>query len=202
MLQFITDSFAKLSIPEQVKTVIDGGCRWIQLRMTGAADSDVHNMAVELIPLCRDSGTILVIEGHIDVANELKVSGVHLNKGNIAPAAARELLGPHAIIGCEAENAGDIIALKGLDIDYATISPVFPVPGAEALKPTIESVRAAGVELPIVAAGGIALENAVTAMAAGANGVAAGKAISGAAIPTAYTAEILDRLQKFRETGH
>lgn len=196
MLQFITDSFAKLSIPEQVKTVIDGGCRWIQLRMTGADDRDVHNMAVELIPLCRDTGTFLVIEGHIDVVNELKVSGIHLNKSDIAPATARELLGPHAIIGCEAENAGDILALKGLDIDYATLSPVFPSPGADALKATIENVRASGVELPIVAAGGITLENAAAAIAAGANGVAAGKAISGSAIPTVYTAEILRELQK------
>lgn len=118
MLQFITNPSDRWSIAEEVRMAIEGGCRWIQLRMKDASDEDVRRTALELIPLCRDHDTFLIIDDRVELVNELRVSGVHLGRGDMDPMEARELLGPHAIIGVTANTAEDIIKWKGKDVDY------------------------------------------------------------------------------------
>ena len=92
MLQFITNPSDRWSIAEEVRMAIEGGCRWIQLRMKDASDEDVRRTALELIPLCRDHDTFLIIDDRVELVNELRVSGVHLGRGDMDPMEARELL--------------------------------------------------------------------------------------------------------------
>ncbi|MBQ9074264.1 MAG: thiamine phosphate synthase, partial [Muribaculaceae bacterium] len=73
MLQFITHPSERYSISEEVKMVIEGGCRWVQLRMKNATDQDVKTIAEEIIPLCQESETILVIGDRVELTMELKV---------------------------------------------------------------------------------------------------------------------------------
>lgn len=190
MLQFITHPSEKYSYANQAQMVIDGGCRWIELRIDGATDTDIHNAANELIPICRDTETFLVINGHIDVVDELKVSGIHLEKNDVSPAAAREKLGAHAIIGVSVETAADIIALKGKDIDYITLPPMTD----DEIKAIVDEVRAAGVGIHIVATGNINSHNVNAVMATGVSGVAVGRAILDAELPGVYTAELVEKL--------
>ncbi len=126
MLQFITNPSDRWSIAEEVRMAIEGGCRWIQLRMKDASDEDVRRTALELIPLCRDHDTFLIIDDRVELVNELRVSGVHLGRGDMDPMEARELLGPHAIIGVTANTAEDIIKWKGKDVDYVGLLPYTP----------------------------------------------------------------------------
>ncbi|MDE6315949.1 MAG: thiamine phosphate synthase, partial [Muribaculaceae bacterium] len=58
MLQYITHHSDRFTIPQQVAMVIEGGCRWVQLRMKDASDEEVESMARQLIPICTESGTI------------------------------------------------------------------------------------------------------------------------------------------------
>ena len=102
---------------------IEGGCRWIQLRMKDATDEEVREVAMELIPMCRETDTFLIIDDRVSVVNDLKVSGVHLGKEDMDPIEARELLGPHAIIGVTANTAADILKYKGKDVDYVGLGP-------------------------------------------------------------------------------
>ncbi len=99
MLQFITHPSEKYSIAEEVQMAIEGGCRWIQLRMKDASDEEVRNVALEIIPMCQETDTFLIIDDRVELVNELRVSGVHLGKEDMDPMQAREILGPHAIIG-------------------------------------------------------------------------------------------------------
>lgn len=80
MLQYITHTSDRYTIPQQVRMVIDGGCRWIQLRMKHASDDEVEAMARQIIPMCEESGTILVIDDRVEVVMRTKVHGVHLGK--------------------------------------------------------------------------------------------------------------------------
>ena len=112
MLQFITHPSEKYSIAEEVQMAIEGGCRWIQLRMKDASDEEVRNVALEIIPMCQETDTFLIIDDRVELVNELRVSGVHLGKEDMDPMQAREILGPHAIIGVTANTAADIIKFK------------------------------------------------------------------------------------------
>ncbi|MDE7451888.1 MAG: thiamine phosphate synthase [Paramuribaculum sp.] len=205
MLQFITHHSDRYSIAEEAQMAIEGGCRWIQLRMKDASDEEVREVANEIIPLCKENDTFLIIDDRVELVNELRVSGVHLGKEDMDALEARELLGPHAIIGVTANTAEDIIRYKGKDVDYVGLGPVHftttkaklsPELGIEGVKKVVDQVRAAGVELPIVAVGGITREDIEPLLAAGVNGVAVSGAIINADDPVKYTAELIDRLQK------
>ena len=204
MLQFITHPSDKYTIAEEAQMAIEGGCRWIQLRMKNATDDEVRNVAMELIPLCQETDTFLVIDDRVELVNELKVSGVHLGKEDMPAREARELLGPHAIIGVTANTIDDLLALRGLDVDYVGLGPLrhtttkerlAPVLGYEGYRDIVAQARAAGIELPIVAIGGITTDDIEPLMATGVNGMAVSGAIIGASDPVAETSQFINRLQ-------
>lgn len=203
MLQFITNPSDRWSIAKEVQMAIEGGCRWIQLRMKDASDEEVRQTALELIPICRDHDTFLIIDDRVELVNELRVSGVHLGRNDMDPMEARELLGPHAIIGVTANTAEEIIKWKGKDVDYVGLGPVHttttkknlaPVLGADGVKEIVDTVRQAGVELPIVAIGGLTIDDVDPLKAAGVNGIAVSGAIINAPDPMLYTMKIMERL--------
>lgn len=203
MLQFITHESDKYSIAEEVQMAIEGGCRWVQLRMKDATDEQVREVALELIPLCRETDTFLIIDDRVNVVNDLKVSGVHLGKHDMDPLEAREILGPHAVIGFTANTANDILKYKGKDLDYVGLGPfrftttkknLAPELGLEGYRKIVDEVRAAGCEFPIVAIGGITLDDVEPLMATGVNGIAVSGAIINADDPMLYTSSIIERL--------
>ena len=203
MLQFITHPSDKYTIAEEVQMAIEGGCRWIQLRMKDASYGEVKETALEIIPMCQETDTILVIDDRVDLVNELRVSGVHLGKDDMDPMEARELLGPHAIIGVTANTVEDILKFKGKDVDYVGVGPfrytttkskLAPVLGIDGIKHIVKATREAGVELPIVAVGGITLDDVDPLMEAGVNGLAVSGAIINADDPMLYTMKIMEKL--------
>ena len=203
MLQFITHPSERYSIVEQVKMVLEGGCKWIQLRMKEATDEEVKAVAEELIPLCKDADAILVIDDRVELVKEMEVTGVHLGKKDMPVAEARNLLEGGPIIGATANTAGDIFALKGIDVDYVGLGPfrhtttkenLSPILGLEGYRKIMKEIREAGVQLPVVAIGGITLEDIDDVMATGVNGVAISGAIINAENPIEYTKAILNKL--------
>ena len=203
MLQFITNNSEKYSIAEEVQMALEAGCKWIQLRMKDATDEEVKEVALQLIPMCQENDAFLIIDDRVELVNELRVSGVHLGKEDMDPLQARELLGPHAIIGVTANTAEDIIKWKGKDVDYVGVGPfrftttkktLAPEIGLDGYKQIVEQVRAAGVELPLVAIGGITLDDVDAIMATGVQGIAMSGAIINAPDPLLYTGKVLEHL--------
>jgi thiamine-phosphate pyrophosphorylase len=183
--------------------VIEGGCRWVQIRMKDASDNEVRRVAESAIPLCQETGTILVLDDRVELTMELRVHGVHLGRNDMPPAEAREFLGPHAIVGATANTAADILALKDIDVDYVGLGPfrftetkknLSPVIGLDGYRSIISEIRQADCLLPVVAIGGITLEDIDLLMATGINGVAMSGAIINASDPVAYTAQVIERL--------
>lgn len=117
MLQFATTNNKTLNLASQVALAIEGGISWI--RITG------HHKFEDLEALvapCQDAGTILVLDNDIEMVDKLRIHGLHLTewtRGSVI--AAREKLGPHAILGVTCDNSEAIDQLKGLDLDYVVI---------------------------------------------------------------------------------
>ena len=207
MLQFITNNSDRYSIAEEVQMAIEGGCRWVQLRMKDATDEEVRQVALELIPMCQENDTFLIIDDRVELVNELRVSGVHLGKEDMDPLQAREILGPHAIIGITANTAEDILRYKGKDVDYVGLGPfrftttkrnLAPELGLEGYTMIVDQVRQAGMELPIVAIGGITLADVNGLMATGINGLAVSGAIINAEDPVDVTSQFMQALMESR----
>ncbi len=207
MLQFITHPSPRFSITEEVRLVLEGGCKWIQLRMKDASYDEMRATALEIIPLCKENDAIMVIDDNVKLTEELRVHGVHLGKNDMPPRQAREELGPHAIIGVTANTADDILAMRGIDVDYVGLGPfrftttksaLSPVIGLDGYRDIMSAIRAAGSELPVVAIGGITLDDITPLMETGVNGVAMSGAIINAPDPTDYTAKVIEALNRYQ----
>ena len=191
MLQFITHKSDRFSYAEQVKMVIEGGCRWVQLNMENATDDEFKKVAEEITPLCQETDTILVFDGRVELTMDMKVHGVHLHRTNMPAGQAREFLGAGAIIGVTVNTATEIIATRGLDVDYVTLACDLTT---NDYKRIVNEVRIAGIELPIVAAGDISIQEIPQLLSDGVNGIALSKSIVDAENPVAFTREVISVL--------
>lgn len=205
MLMFITHPSDRYSIAEEVQMVLEGGCKWIQLRMKDVSDEEFRQTALEIIPLCKENEAFLVFDDRVELAMEMGVHGVHLGKNDMDPLQARETMGAEAIIGVTANTAQDIIKFRNQDVDYVGLGPfrftttkakLSPVLGIDGYASVVKEVREAGMMLPIVAIGGITLEDIPAIMLTGVNGVAVSGSIINAPDPVAYTRQLLDTLSE------
>lgn len=200
---FITHPSDRYSIAEEVQMALEGGCKWIQLRMKDASDEEFRQTALEIIPLCKENEAFLVFDDRVELAMEMGVHGVHLGKNDMDPLQAREIMGAEAIIGVTANTADDIVRLKGWDVDYVGLGPyrytttkknLSPLLGTDGYRDVVNKVREADVLLPIVAIGGISIEDIPAIMSTGVNGIAVSGSIINAPNPVDYTRRILSAL--------
>ena len=102
---------------------LEGGCRWIQLRMKDAGESEIERTALRLIPECRRRGAIFIIDDHVELAIKTGADGVHLGKNDMSVADARRLAGPDFIIGGTANTFEDIQRIAREGADYIGCGP-------------------------------------------------------------------------------
>ena len=69
---------------------LEGGCKWIQLRMKDAPLEEVEAVALQLKPLCKEHEAILILDDHVELTKKLEVDGVHLGKKDMPIDQARQ----------------------------------------------------------------------------------------------------------------
>lgn len=206
MLQFITRRSDRWTTAEQAAKAIEGGCRWIQLSAESLPTETPHRReAVEgLIPICKENEAFLIIEDDVDLVDFLKVHGVCLRDNSRSAAMeAREQLGAEAVIGVEATSAAEIIALKGLDIDYIMVKAPADVTTAEAITAfysgMLQMLEQQGIDFHIVAEVDYPVEVLTGLLSSGCAGVAVSALIADSENPASATATLLDALDKARK---
>jgi len=181
MVQFITHFTERYSYLDSVKIALEGGCRWVQLRMKNADDQTMRKTAAEAMALCRTAGAVFIIDDNVHLVKELGADGVHLGKNDMPVPQARELLGKGFIIGGTANTIEDVTALYAAGADYIGCGPfrftttkekLSPVLGLEGYRRIVDAMDKNGISLPIVSIGGITLEDIPEIMATGVNGIA------------------------------
>ena len=194
MLQFIAKKSDRYSVAELCQMAIEGGCMWIRFAPGDMSEEEIREIAAELVPLCKETSTILTIEGHPEIARQLGLHGVYLSGVFTREQcqAIREDLGPEAIIGVEARTADHIISLGGIDMDFCQLPEDTPTDVACAI---VQAVRSASVEIPIVAAGEYTPDAAAVVMATGVNGIAVSAVIAEASDPVGMTENIISALR-------
>ena len=181
MIQFITHYTEKYSYLDSVKLALEGGCKWIQLRMKDAAVDEIRPVAVKVQEMCRDYGATFIIDDHVDLVKELGADGVHLGKNDMSIDKARLILGKDFIIGGTANTFDDVRKHYANGASYIGCGPfrftttkkgLAPVLGLEGYSNIIRKMRQAGIDLPVVAIGGITLEDIPQIMLTGVSGIA------------------------------
>ena len=193
-VQFITHRNERFGYVDGARMALEGGCKWIQLRMKGATDDEVRSAAKAIQPLCKRHEAVFVIDDRVALAKELGADGVHLGKNDMPVGEARLILGEQAIIGGTANTFEDIELLYRQGADYIGCGPfrftttkqnLAPVLGLDGYFTITNRMRAAGIMLPVVAIGGIRFEDIPDIMRTGVRGIAVSGAVLGASDPVA-----------------
>lgn len=181
MVQFISHYTERYSYLSSIRMALQGGCKWIQLRMKGYSNDEVRPIAIDAQGLCRSYGATFVIDDRVELVMELGADGVHLGKNDMPVAEARRILGSGYIIGATANTFSDVVASHEASADYIGCGPfrftttkekLSPVLGLEGYRSIVGNMREAGIDLPIVAIGGINRDDIPSLMHTGVSGIA------------------------------
>lgn len=177
---FITDAaLSRHGNIHDVKAAIAAGVEVVQYRAKEGSTRELCLEAARLRKLCRNS--LFLINDRVDIALAVGADGVHLGQDDLPVPVARKLLGARRIIGVTTHTLAEAIQAERQGADYLGLSPIFStVTKADAGKPAglklIERVRRA-VKTPLIAIGGITLDNAPKVIGAGADGLCALSAV-------------------------
>lgn len=176
-LYALTDASATGSHVDQVCEFVRAGVGLIQIRDKQASGRELYEMVVASLEFTRPAGAKLIVNDRVDVALAAGADGAHVGQEDLPADTVREILGPAAIVGVSSHSALQASAAAVLPVDYVAFGPIFatttkvnpdPVVGIEGLA-AIRSIVAA---LPLVAIGGITIENAAAVYASGADSIA------------------------------
>lgn len=210
MLQFITHYTDKISYLDSVRLALEGGCKWVQLRMKEASVDEIRPIALQAQQLCREANATFIIDDHVALVKEIKADGVHLGKNDMPIDEARAILGKDFIIGGTANTIEDIIMHHKNGADYIGCGPfrftttkekLSPVLGLEGYRSIMEKVRNTyslkgrdGENLPVVAIGGITAEDIPAIMQTGITGIALSGTVLRAENPAEEMARLIEQL--------
>lgn len=199
-LQFITHFTEKYSYLDAARLALEGGCRWIQLRMKEASETEVEAEAIRVRDLCRKYGATFIIDDHVALAKKVQADGVHLGKNDMPIEEARRILGDAFIIGGTANTFEDVKRHWQAGANYIGCGPfrftttkknLSPILGLEGYRQILQQMKAAGITLPVVAIGGITYEDIPDILQTGVSGIALSGSILRAENPVEEVRRIL-----------
>lgn len=206
MLQFITHRTDTRDETAGALAALQGGCRWIQLRMKEADDETVMAVGKVLRRLCDDYGATLILDDRVHLVEPLRADGVHLGKNDMAPSEARRILPAGAVIGATANTADDALRAVDEGAYYIGLGPfrftstkknLSPVLGCDGLREVMTRLRSRS-DIPVVAIGGIVEADIPAVLATGVSGVALSGVIQNADDPVAVTRAIIEKMKQLK----
>lgn len=203
MIQFITHSNTRYDYVEGARLALEGGCRWIQLRMKDAKEVDFLLAAKQIGAMCKEYGATFILDDHVEWVGITGADGVHLGKNDMPVDEARNQLGANRIIGGTANTFEDVERLWRQGANYIGCGPyrftttkknLSPVLGIDGYRHIISKMKAHDINLPVVAIGGILQPDIKDVMATGVSGIAVSGAILNAENPVEEMKRFIDSL--------
>lgn len=201
MIQFITHSNNRYGYVDGARLALEGGCRWVQLRMKEATEAEFMAAAAEIGRLCKEHGATFVLDDHVEWVEKTGADGVHLGKNDMPIDEARKILGNDKIIGGTANTFEDVERLYRQGANYIGCGPfrftttkknLSPVLGLVGYQHIVDQMKSHGINLPIVAIGGILESDIKSILATGVSGIA----VSGGILNAENPAEEMQRFLK------
>ena len=203
MIQFITHSNSRYGYVEGARLALEGGCRWIQLRMKDAEEAEFLSTAKQIAAMCKEYGATFLLDDQVEWVEQTGADGVHLGKNDMPVDEARKILGANRIIGGTANTFEDVERLWRQGANYIGCGPyrftttkknLSPVLGLEGYRRIIGQMKEHGINLPVVAIGGILQPDIKDVMATGVSGIAVSGAVLNAENPAEEMKRFVDSL--------
>ena len=217
-LQFITHYTEKYSYIDSAKIALEGGCRWIQLRMKDVPETTLEHHALIIQEMCRNYGATFIIDDNVFLAKKIKADGVHLGKNDMPITEARRILGEDFIIGGTVNTFEDILKITNSlsltansqrpMVNYFGCGPfrftqtkqkLSPILGIEGYKEIVKKKNEHNIDIPIVAIGGIVNADIPHILETGIEGIALISSVLRAENPIEEMKNIVSILKNFKQ---
>ena len=217
-LQFITHYAEKYSYIDSAKIALEGGCRWIQLRMKDVSEATLEHHALIIQEMCKEYGATFIIDDNVFLAKKINADGVHLGKNDMPITEARRILGDDFIIGATVNIFEDILKITNSlsstansqrpMVNYFGCGPfrftqtkqkLSPILGIEGYKEIVKKKLEHNIEIPIVAIGGIANADILHILETGIDGIALSSSILRAENPIEEMKNIVSTIKKLKQ---
>ncbi|NJK41109.1 MAG: thiamine phosphate synthase [Acaryochloridaceae cyanobacterium SU_2_1] len=180
-----------------VEAALEGGLSLVQYREKQAHDHDRLTLARQIGQLCHRYNALFIVNDRLDIAIAAAADGVHLGQQDLPIAVARQLLGPHKIVGRSTTNPQELKRAIDEQADYIGVGPIYKTP-TKADKTAVghDYIRYAAdhAPMPWYAIGGIDEHNLANVIASGASRIAVVRAIIDSPTPTQVTQTLLQQL--------
>jgi len=165
---------------------LSAGIRFFQYRDKNGSRRSVYEASLALAGIARSEGALFIVNDHADIAAAVDAHGVHLGQDDLPIGAAKKIAGTERIIGISTHSREEALRAEEAGADYIGFGPIFTTQtkdagqaqGLAALSALKSSVR-----IPVIAIGGITINNCKSVHDAGADGMAVISAILSAADP-------------------
>ncbi len=169
---FITDALSsRAGNVSDVRSAVAAGVEIVQYRNKTASTNELYKEALILRQICKNK--IFIINDRVDIALSVNADGVNLGQDDLSCSIGRKLLGVEKVIGVTVHSVRQALEAQNSGADYIAVSPIFktatkrdagkPV-GVELISEIKKRIR-----IPVVAIGGITLDNAEEVITAGAD---------------------------------
>lgn len=177
---FITDSsLSRNGIIKDVLCALNEGVNIIQYREKTSSTRKMYDEALKLRKLIKDA--LFIVNDRIDICLAVDADGVHIGQEDLPFSITRSIIGKNKIIGVSVHSVNEAIEAEKNGVDYIAVSPIFPTgTKPDAKLPVglgVLSEVKSSVSIPVVAIGGITLENALDVIGAGADAICAISAV-------------------------
>lgn len=187
-----TETFTHITA---IQRALDAGCNWIQLRVKKQPPSQVLLIAKQVKTICDAYQAALIINDFPEIAHEVQAAGLHLGLKDMPLTTARGIIGSQRIIGGTANTFEDILQRVAEGADYIGLGPyrftttkenLSPVLGLAGYQRILMQMHNAGIQVPIIAIGGIRLADVAPLLQTGVHGIAVSGALTHAGNPKAF----------------
>lgn len=164
-----------------IQRTLDNGCDWIQLRFKNGNTEEVKTVAEQTKQLCEQYKATFIINDKVDLAYQINADGVHLGLDDMRIKDARSILGDRKIIGGTANTFEHVLQRANEKCDYIGLGPfrftvtkekLSPILGLEGYKIILNKMNKQHVEIPLIAIGGILLDDIDSLIETGLHGIA------------------------------
>ncbi|HEX5833486.1 MAG TPA: thiamine phosphate synthase [Pyrinomonadaceae bacterium] len=171
------DDLEFLFIVHLVRTAVFLQIPLFQIREKNLPARKLYELVSRAVEITRGSATRLLVNDRFDVALATGADGVHLTSVSLPTRVVREVCGPEFVIGVSTHSLDEARAARDNGADFCVFGPVFeteskrsfgPPQGLERLKEVVAGVPG----FPVLAIGGVSIDNAESCFAVGASGFA------------------------------
>ncbi|MEJ5962158.1 thiamine phosphate synthase [Pedobacter immunditicola] len=186
-LHFITHDLPQKSHVEQAQLACEAGAKWIQYRCLTKTEAELLVDINQIATICDDWGATLIVTDHVHLKGKADIQGFHMEDMDADFLALRNQLGEETTIGGSSNTVEGLIRLWQEGVDYAGFGPfgqtstkpnTFPLIGMEAYAAAMAALKEVNADLPVLAVGGVTLNDVDALMETGIFGIAVSAAIN------------------------